>query len=122
MALTESSWKTDPRPKPTEREQPGRDRTVVWLRGEHDVSTTAALWDTLARAIESADTDLVVDLREVEFMGATTVSVIVRAAELLRQRSRSLIVRSPSKCARRVLDLCGLVHLIELTLSTSSTR
>ena len=34
--------------------------------------------------------------------------------DLLQRRSRSLIVRSPSSCARRVLDLCGLSHLLDL--------
>ena len=58
-------------------------RTVVWLRGEHDVSTVAALSETLARAIALDDADLVVDLSDVQFMGAATVGVIVRARELL---------------------------------------
>ena len=44
------------------------DRTVVWLQGEHDISTTVALADTLARAIALDDADLVVDLSEVQFM------------------------------------------------------
>lgn len=82
-------------------------RTVVRLRGEHDVSTVAALSETMARAIALDDADLVVDLSEVEFMSAATVGVIVRARELLGLRSRSLALRSPSRCARRILDLCG---------------
>jgi anti-anti-sigma factor len=58
-------------------------RTAVWLRGEHDDSTVAALSETMARAIARDDADLVVDLSEVQFMGAATVGVIVRAQELL---------------------------------------
>ena len=88
-------------------------RTVVWLRGEHDVSTVAALSETMARAIAHDGADLVVDLSEVQFMGAATVGVIVRARELLRLRSRSLVLRSPSRCARRVLDLCGQSYLLD---------
>jgi hypothetical protein len=45
------------------------DRTVVWLRGEHDVSTVAALSETMARAIALDDADVVVDLSDVQFMG-----------------------------------------------------
>jgi anti-anti-sigma factor len=88
-------------------------RTVVWLRGEHDVSTVAALSETMARAIAHDGADLVVDLSEVQFMGAATVGVIVRAREFLGLRSRSLVVRSPSRCARRILDLCGHSYLLD---------
>jgi anti-anti-sigma factor len=89
------------------------DRTVVWLRGEHDVSTVAALSETLARAIALDDADVVVDLSEVQFMGAATVAVIIRAREFLRLRSRSLVLRSPSECARRILDVCGHSDLLD---------
>ena len=86
-------------------------RTVVWLRGEHDISTVAVLAEIMARAIARDDADLVVDLSEVQFMGAATVGVLVRARELLEPRSRSLTLRSPSRCARRMLDLCGHADL-----------
>jgi anti-anti-sigma factor len=81
--------------------------TVIWLRGEHDMSTVAELSERIARAIAMDDADLVVDLADVEYMGAATVGVLSRARELLRARSRSLVLRSPSRCARRVLELCG---------------
>ena len=90
-----------------------RRRTVVWLRGEHDVSTVAALSETMAGAMALDDCDLVVDLSEVQFMGAATIGVLVRARELLHSRSRSLVLRSPSRCARRILDLCGQGDLLE---------
>lgn len=89
------------------------DRTVVWLRGEHDSSTVDAVTETIARAIALDDADLVVDLSGVQFMGAATVGAIMRAAECLRSRSRSLALRSPSRCARRVIDLCGLEGLLD---------
>jgi anti-anti-sigma factor len=89
------------------------DRTVVWLRGEHDVSTVAALSETMARAIALDDADVVVDLSEVQFMGAATVGVIIRAREFLRLRSRQLVLRSPSECARRILDVCGHSDLLD---------
>ena len=89
------------------------DRMVVWLKGEHDASTVDALWETLDRAIAFDDADLVIDLSEVEFMGSATVGVIVRARESLRPRSRSLTLRSPSRCARRLLDLYGLADRLD---------
>jgi anti-anti-sigma factor len=89
------------------------DRTVVWLRGEHDVSTVAALSEIMARAIALDDADVVVDLSDVQFMGAATVGVIIRAREFLRLRSRTLVLRSPSECARRILDVCGHADLLD---------
>jgi anti-anti-sigma factor len=88
-------------------------RTVVWLSGEHDLSTVAALSETLARAIALDDADVVLDLRGVRFMGAATIEIIVRAKGLLDLRSRALTLRSPSESAQRVVDLCGLADLLD---------
>ncbi len=89
-------------------------RTVVWLRGDHDASNVVALRETVAKALALEDADFVIDLSEVEFLGAATVGVIIRTAELLRGRNRALAVRAPSLRARRILDLCGLTDLVDL--------
>ena len=85
---------------------------VVWLRGEHDRSTAAALSIVLARAIAAGDTDVVVDLSRVEFMDASTARVIAQARERLRVQSRLLFLRSPSRPAWRVVALCGLADSV----------
>jgi anti-sigma B factor antagonist len=112
MALAESSSVTSSR-GPVAFPVRDSDRTVVWLRGEHDVSTVAALSQTMARAIALDDGDLVIDLSGVDFMDAATVGVIVRARDFLELQSRSLTLRAPSKYAARVLDLCELADLRE---------
>jgi anti-sigma B factor antagonist len=112
MALIESSSMTVSCRGPVTLAGRDAHRNVVWLRGEHDVSAVAALWETLARAIALDDADLLVDLSGVEFMDASTVGVINRAHQLLRLRSRTLALRSPSTRARRVLDLCDLADLV----------
>lgn len=86
---------------------------VVWLRGEHDLSTVPVVSEAMAWVIAVDGSDVVVDLSEVQFMGAATLGVLVGARELLRVRSRSLVVRSPSRCARRVLELCGDTGLLD---------
>jgi anti-anti-sigma factor len=90
----------------------GLPEVAVCLRGEHDLSTVAELSATLAQAMAPGDTDLVVDLSRVELMTAATVGVLVRARELLGSRSRSLELRSPSRRARRVLELSDLRDLL----------
>jgi anti-anti-sigma factor len=97
------------------------DRTVVCLRGEHDAFTAAELSEAMTRAMALDEGDLVVDLSGVTFMAVTTVGVVLRARALLRLRSRSLVVRSPSACARRVLDLCGIADLLELRPGDTAT-
>lgn len=91
----------------------GPPEVAVCLRGEHDLSTVAEMSATMAQAIAIGDTDLVVDLSRVELMTAATVGVLVRARELLRIRSRSLVLRSPSARARRILELSDLRGLLE---------
>ncbi len=102
---------------------PGRDpeHAVVWLLGEHDLTTVAALSDTLARAIAVDDADLVVDLSEVQLMSAATVGVLVRTREFLTARSRDLVLRSPTGLSRLVLDACGLGDLLR-PRSSAGTR
>jgi anti-anti-sigma factor len=86
---------------------------VVCLRGEHDLSTVDELSATMARGIALGEADLVVDLSRVEFMDAATINAVLWAQDLLRAQDRSLTVRSPSRCARRVLELCDLSDLID---------
>lgn len=90
-----------------------RNRTVVRLDGEHDIATLPLLTDTLTRAISADDTDLVVDLSAVTFLSAATIDELVRGRNTLHLQARNLTLRSPSRCASRLLDLCGLTGLVE---------
>lgn len=89
------------------------ERAVVWLDGEHDIATEAVLADTLAKVTSACDANLVVDLSGVTFMSTATIDQLIRARDLLLGLSRNLTLRSPSKCARRLLDLCDLAGLVE---------
>ncbi len=86
--------------------------TVIRLDGEYDSATTHCLTDTLVRAICRDHADLIVDLSGVTFIGAATIGQLLRARNFLRRQSRSLTLRSPSRCAERVLVLCGLTDLV----------
>ena len=87
---------------------------VVCLQGEHDAATIDELGDVLARAIALDDRSVVIDLSRVEFMSAATVTVIVRAQAFLQSRDRSLSIRTPSECARRMMVACGAADLLTL--------
>jgi anti-sigma B factor antagonist len=87
--------------------------TVVWVRGEHDSTTSAALSITLGQAERLDRAEVIVDLSGVTFMDASTIDALVGAGNRLGVLSRHLSVRAPSPRARRLLELCGLPHLID---------
>ena len=88
--------------------------TVVVAQGEYDLSNAADLLATLTRAIVHNDATVILDLGGVTFMDASTLRVIARASELLEARARTFVLREPSTFAHRILDICGLAHLVEL--------
>jgi anti-anti-sigma factor len=88
-------------------------RPTVWLSGEHDVSTDLLVACTLGQAISLTDSDVVVDLSEVRFLGASTISVVLAARRVLAGLSRNLSLRAPSMRARRIIDICGLSELVQ---------
>jgi anti-anti-sigma factor len=90
---------------------------IVWLSGEHDCSTDGALCHNLAKAISLDQPTVVVDLSQVVFIGASTIRLLMLASDYLRQRSQSLMVRSPSRQACRALALCDPAHILSLRSS-----
>jgi anti-anti-sigma factor len=86
--------------------------TVVSLSGEHDIETLDELSEAMARGIAWGDAEVVVDLSGVEFMSAASAAVRVRGRDLLCMQSRELTVRSPSRSAHRLLEVCGLTGLV----------
>jgi anti-sigma B factor antagonist len=94
-------------------------RTVVSLAGEADCSTTAELSDALSRVVASHGGDVVIDLSDLAFIDTANIRVLATAHHLLADQGRTLEVRSPSRLGRRVLELFGLVHVIEDTAVVS---
>lgn len=88
------------------------DHTIVWLRGEHDLSTIPYLSEALALATDLDDGDLVIDLRDTTFINAATLGVIIEVRAALAQRSRGLVLQAPGPVTWRVLILCGLTGLV----------
>src|SRR5579872_5274904 len=78
--------------------------TVVWLRGEHDLSTTTVLSLAIAQAVAHDHRAVIIDLRDVRR---------IRAREYLRVRSRSLTLRGASPRVRLALETWGLVELLD---------
>jgi anti-sigma B factor antagonist len=89
------------------------DTTVVSLCGEHDLTTAHSISAAIATAACVDETDLVLDLSEVQFMDSTTIVAILRGKLLPEARGGTITVRNPSRPARYVLGLCDLGYIVE---------
>jgi anti-anti-sigma factor len=72
------------------------------------MATATQVHEAIDQLVETSAGEVVVDLGDVDFMDASIVRVFVAAEHELRTGGRSLVLRSPSRSARRVLELCGL--------------
>lgn len=82
-------------------------RSIIWVRGEHDLSTVDDLGSATASAVTAGEGDVIVDLHEASFIDASTMAVLARARVQLRSSGRDITIRAPSRQARFVIDVCG---------------
>lgn len=94
------------------RAGPGGKLSVVWLAGEHDISTRDVLAATLAEAISLDEPAVVIDLSGVHFISVATIAMIADAKKVLARRGRSLVLRAPPPFVRQVFHVCGLSDLL----------
>jgi anti-sigma B factor antagonist len=82
--------------------------TVIAVSGELDLASSPALQEELDR-VASSDTELlIIDLRELDFMDSTGLSVLVRAHQRSEEQGRRLaMVRGPQQVSR-LLSLTGV--------------
>jgi anti-sigma B factor antagonist len=94
------------------RNEPGA--TIIAISGELDLASSPALEEALRRALASGPELVVVDLRELEFMDSTGLSVIVKAQQATRRAGRRMcLVKGPPQ-VQRLLSLTGVAERIEL--------
>ena len=91
--------------------------TVVELRGEGDLSTLPVIVGALVRAISDHDGPVIVDLAGLTFVDTGAVRAFGRAWKFLDDRGRTLVLRSPSRLALRIITLLGISHLVEVALA-----
>jgi anti-sigma B factor antagonist len=87
---------------------------VIVVRGELDLASSPALEEQLEQLWASETKLLVLDLRELEFMDSTGLSIIVNAHQRLAEDGRELtLVRGPQQ-VQRLLDLTGVAERLRL--------
>jgi anti-anti-sigma factor len=90
------------------------DCEVIAIRGELDLASGPELEAALQNVAVPSTRSVVVDLRELEFMDSTGLSIVVRAHQRLAQQGVELsLVKGPPQ-VQRLLDLTGVADRLRL--------
>jgi anti-sigma B factor antagonist len=91
------------------------DTAVISVSGELDLASSPALEQELERVAQSEAQVVVVDLRNLEFMDSTGLSVLVRAHQRAEENGRRLGLVNGSAQVQRLLTLTGVADRLTLT-------
>lgn len=83
---------------------------VVSLRGELDLANAATAEAALNDALKATEAQVVVDLRELEFIDSTGIALLVGALGPNGDRARLRFIPSESPAVTRVFELTGLAE------------
>ncbi len=82
--------------------------TIIAVRGELDLASSPALQEELDR-VSASDADLlIIDLRDLDFMDSTGLSVLVRAHQRAEEQGRQLAMVKGPQQVQRLLSLTGV--------------
>lgn len=83
---------------------------VLSVRGELDLASSPALEEQVERAVAEAQSTVIIDLRELEFMDSTGLSVLIRAHQRAQEAGHRLAIVNGSRQVRRLLSLTGVAE------------
>jgi anti-sigma B factor antagonist len=86
---------------------------LIAISGELDLASGPRLEEELS-SLDPEVTLVVVDLRRLEFMDSTGLSIIVRAHQRLAEQDRELSLVRGSAQVQRLLDLTGVAERVRL--------
>jgi len=88
--------------------------TVIAVRGELDLASSPALQEELDRVAASDAKLLIIDLRNLDFMDSTGLSVLVRAHQRTEEQGRQLAMVKGPQQVQRLLSLTGVADRLTL--------
>jgi anti-sigma B factor antagonist len=88
--------------------------TVIAVSGELDLASSPALQEELDRVAASESQMLIIDLRELDFMDSTGLSVLVRAHQRIEEQGRQLAMVKGPQQVQRLLSLTGVADRLTL--------
>ena len=87
---------------------------MLTISGELDLAAASSLEEELDRALASGAGVIVVDLKSLEFIDSTGLSVLVRAHQRAQESGLELGLVNPGAQVERLLSLTGLAERLTL--------
>lgn len=87
------------------------DVLTLALAGELDVGTQAATSALISEALQAGPKVLVLDLREVDFLGSTGLSVLIEAQRAAAARNVAICLVATRRATLLPLELTGLTTM-----------
>lgn len=87
---------------------------VLTISGELDLAAASSLEEELDRALTSGARVIVVDLKSLDFIDSTGLSVLVRAHQRAQESGLELGLVNPGAQVERLLSLTGLAERLTL--------
>lgn len=87
---------------------------MLAVSGELDLASSPVLEDALERAHESDCSLVILDLRELEFMDSTGLSVLVKAQQRAHESGRRFGLVKGGAQVQRLLSLTGIAERMTL--------
>ncbi|WP_406070539.1 STAS domain-containing protein [Micromonospora sp. NBC_01638] len=94
--------------------RPGRDCTVLEVRGELDMATAPQLRESLQRLVDAGDRQVIVDLAEVGFMDSSALGALVVMFKTLRDVGGRLSLAAAQPAVRSVLTVTSVDRAIQV--------
>ena len=90
------------------------DVAVIILRGEVDAYTCARLREAMIEAIEDGGANLVVDMKNVDYIDSSGLGTLVGGLKRVSERQGAIAVVCTNPQIRKVFDITGLVKVFPI--------
>jgi anti-sigma B factor antagonist len=90
------------------------------VSGEWDAATASYFYDRLAELEMEGVTNVILDLARLNFMDSTGLGVIVTEHKRVQRAGGTLTVFSPSSPVRRLFEITGLAHHLDIVPAKES--
>jgi stage II sporulation protein AA (anti-sigma F factor antagonist) len=87
---------------------------TLYVTGELDVSTASALEHAVLRSLDGRGGEFHIDINALSFMDSTGAQALLRLHRRLNNLGRLLVVVSPTRQVRQVMEILGLDQVIDV--------
>jgi anti-anti-sigma factor len=96
-----------------QREQNGAAETL-YVSGELDIATASMLERTVAGTLDGQGGEFRLDVSAMTFMDSTGAQALLHVHNRVESLDRRLVIVSPTRLVRRVLEIMGLDRVIDV--------